>query len=153
MLVEVRHFFPGRVRLYVPGVFGSSEVPEQIVQRMLASGAARRIRANRHCASIVVEYDHGRPGIVADLINRLRRASSVEALNSPGAVIGVTVSPAVPTRREMRPRFPLTLPSASLLLSFFTGPAVVAVNVPLMLWNSRPIGRRAWRVVTHERRL
>jgi Cu2+-exporting ATPase len=153
MLVEVRHFFPGRVRLYVPGIFVSNDPPEEIVQRTLPAGAARKIRANRHCFSVVVEYDHSRPGIIADLINRLRRACSVSALCSPDAVAEVAAAPAVPVRKETRPKFPLTLPSASLLLSFFAGPAVVSINVPLMLWNSRFIGRRAWRVLTHERRL
>jgi cation transport ATPase len=50
-------------------------------------------------------------------------------------------------------RIPLALPTVSFILSFFAGPIVLTVNVPLMLWNARPIGRRAWRVLRHERRL
>jgi Cu2+-exporting ATPase len=160
MLVEVRHFFPGRVRLFVPGLFGKNAHPEQTVQDLLPANSVHKVRANHQCGSVVIEYDHNRPGIVADLMNRLRRARSALALHSNGALAtnGLAIVPtngtaALPVRKDLRPRFPLTLPTASLVLCFFTGPAVLTVNVPLMLWNARPIGLRAWRVVTRERRL
>jgi len=63
------------------------------------------------------------------------------------------VAPSALSRQDTRPKFPLAFPTASLILSFFAGPAVVTVNVSLMLWNSRPIGGRAWRVLSRERRL
>jgi Cu2+-exporting ATPase len=45
------------------------------------------------------------------------------------------------------------LPTVSFALAFVPGPLAFAVNVPLMIWNSLPIGRRAWSVWSRERRL
>ncbi|MGD1071151.1 MAG: HMA2 domain-containing protein, partial [Bryobacteraceae bacterium] len=147
MLAEVRHFFPGRVRLFVPGLFKSKESPERIVLHLLPPDSVQKIRANRNCCSIVIEYDRNRPGILADLVNRLHHARSLEALISSAALTsangnGQALAPipapeTVPARQDTRPRLPLALPTASLILSFFVGPAVVAVNAPLMLWNAR----------------
>jgi Cu2+-exporting ATPase len=154
MLVEVRHFLPGRVRLYVPGLFRSSEPADRAVQQLLPPDSVQKVRANRDCATIVIEYDHNRPGILADLMNRLRHARSVEALLSTNgngqALVPVDTTPAHP---PVRLRIPLVLPTVSFILSFFAGSLVLTINVPMMLWNARPIGRRAWRVLRHERRL
>jgi heavy metal translocating P-type ATPase len=161
MLVEVRHFFPGRIRLFVPGLF-SNGYSGQSIESLLPAPAFQKIKANRHCASIVIEYDRNRPGIIADLMIRLRRARAPEdlidnaltgnnsvALRDGAAAATVTA----PAKQYVYPTFPLTLPTASLILSFFAGPIVIAINIPLMLWNARPIGRRTWKVLRHERRL
>jgi Cu2+-exporting ATPase len=161
MLVEVRSFFPGRIRLFVPGVFRSQHAPEQTIQILLPVEPVHKIRSNPHCYSIVIEYDHGNPGILADLINRLRRARTVEELTANGGESRALTSQAqplsgqlpAPVRKTTRPAFPLALPTVSLALCFFSGPAAIAVNTPLMIWNSRPILRRTWKVITHERRL
>jgi Cu2+-exporting ATPase len=73
MLVEVRHFLPGRVRLYVPGLFRSGEPADRTVQQLLQADSVQKIRANPSCATIVIEFDRNRPGILADLMNRLRQ--------------------------------------------------------------------------------
>ena len=49
--------------------------------------------------------------------------------------------------------WPLAWPTVSLGLAFASGPGVVAINVPLMLWNVVPIARRMWKVLIRERRL
>ena len=156
MLVEVRHFYPGRIRLFVPGIFGSDNLPEQTVRNLVPAETIQKIRANRHCATIVIEYHRNRPGFLADLMNRIRRARSVADLThqpEAGAVMNGNGALAVPARQDSRPKFPLALPTVSLVLSFFVGPWIIAVNVPLMIWNSRPIVRRTWKVMRHERRL
>ena len=154
MLVEVRHFLPGRVRLYVPGLFRSGEPAERTLQQLLPPDSVRKIRANRHCATLVIEYHHNRPGILADLMSRLRRAPCVEALQaSEGTTLAIVPLDSAPARPQTRFRIPLALPTVSFILSFFAGPIVITLNTPLMLWNARPIGRRAWRVLRHERRL
>ena len=164
MLVEVRHFFPGRVRLFAPGLFaprapGFGELPDRIVLQLLPADAVRKVRANPHCASIVIEYDRNRPGVVADIVNRLRQARSLAVLTAVGEALALQASANGTTavtpapRQDLRPRFPLALPTVSLILSFVAGPAALVVNVPLMLWNSRIIGRRAWRVLSQEKRL
>jgi Cu2+-exporting ATPase len=50
-------------------------------------------------------------------------------------------------------RSPLGLPTLSLAMAFSANPLVIAVNMPLMLWNAIPIAKRAWRVWSNERRL
>jgi Cu2+-exporting ATPase len=154
MLVEVRHFLPGRVRLYVPGLFRSGEPADGAIRQLLPPESVRKISSNRSCATIVIEYDRNRPGILADLINRLRRARSVEALQvANGTALAVVPIDSVPAQQPSRFKIPLALPTVSFILSFFAGPVMFALNVPLMLWNARPIGRRAWRVLRYERRL
>jgi Cu2+-exporting ATPase len=39
-------------------------------------------------------------------------------------------------------RTPLALPTASLLMAFSLNPVVLAINMPLMLWNAYPIALR-----------
>jgi Cu2+-exporting ATPase len=165
MRVEVRHFFPGRIRLYIPGLFGAAaKDPVSIVDALLPAEWIHQIRVNRDCAAVVIEYrDRNRPGPITDLINRLRQASCADRLRASleqsreqgpeQSLIPRSALVAAPARRDLRPKFPLILPTASLVLAFFTGPAAFAVNLPLMIWNARPIYRRAWRVITRERRL
>jgi Cu2+-exporting ATPase len=45
------------------------------------------------------------------------------------------------------------LPTISLLMAFSANPVLMAVNVPLMLWNAIPIAKRAWKVWSNESRL
>jgi Cu2+-exporting ATPase len=154
MLVEVRHFFPGRVRLFVPGVFRSNDSPGRTIEDLLPHDSVQKVRANPHCSSVVIEYDHNRPGILADLLSRLRRARSVQELHTaPGQILSINGNGAAPVRQHAPFKLPLVFPTASLILSFFAGPAAITVNVPLMLWNSRPIGSRAWRILSREKRL
>src|SRR5271165_4361061 len=157
MLVEIRHFMPGRVRLYAPDLFRSQQAPDLILQGLASPGSIQKIRCNRHCASVVIEFDHDLPGPIADLVRSLRgrsleqllRADSALELQQPAAV---EVSESSTPRRAWW-NLPLVGPTVSLALAFSANPLVWAVNVPLMLYNSRPIGWRAWRVLTRERRL
>ncbi|MBV8550240.1 MAG: cadmium-translocating P-type ATPase [Acidobacteriaceae bacterium] len=157
MLVDIRHFLPGRVRLYAPDLFKLEQDPDQFLQHIAAPGSILRLRSNRHCSSVVIEYQPDSPGPIADLVLALRRRPLKQLLDRcaesaalPAAdkqVSGVTAP-----RREWW-RLPLIAPTISLAIAFSTNALMVTVNVPLMLWNSRPIFRRAWRVLARERRL
>jgi Cu2+-exporting ATPase len=59
--------------------------------------------------------------------------------------------PALPA--TVPPSMPLLWPSISLALAFSGNPFIRAANVPLMLWNSLGIFRRAWNVWKNESRL
>ena len=161
MLVEVRHFVPGRLRLFIPelfelGLYENAQTPEWIIQRVAAPGSIRKIRCNDACACVVIEFDHDIPGPIADLVRALRQRSVEHVLDAepdgPETAVAALPDPhknADGTSRE----WPLAAPTISLALAFATGPAIVAINVPLMLWNSRPIISRMWKVLTRERRL
>jgi Cu2+-exporting ATPase len=161
MHVEVRHFIPGRLRLRVPELFRTDlfRSPEQVLELLAAPGSIRKIRCNRDCASVVVEFDHAVPGPIADLVRNLRQRSAEHLLDAgDDSCLDEAVSKSVlpdPSRNVdgTSRKWPLAGSTISLALTFTSAPALVAANVPLMLWNARPIGRRAWRVMTRERRL
>jgi heavy metal translocating P-type ATPase len=155
MLVEIRHFIPGRVRLYVPDLFRADQNPEQIVQRLATNGAIESIRANRSCRSVVIVFHKNVPGQITDIVRKLRH-KPIEHLLEPGYEEEETTAleaQVVENRRAPIWDRPLVWPTVSLALAFSASPALIAINVPLMLWNSRPIGKRAWRVLSRERRL
>ena len=160
MLVEVRHFIPGRLRLRIPELFRTSEVAEQIVERLAAPGSIRKIRSNRYCASVVIEFDRDVPGPIADLVRTLRLRSAERVLEAmEGEHEGdeakdLTPVPASPKDIGGASRkWQLAGPTVSLALGFVSGSAVAAINVPLMLWNARPIWLRMWKALSLERRL
>jgi Cu2+-exporting ATPase len=156
MVVEIKHFIPGRVRFRAPELFASGHNPATFLPRMVPAGTIHSIRSNPHCHSVVIEFDHEFPGPITDLVRTLRRLSHGKLIQPPPeTALASAKGPEVPAPEQKKRwwQWPLVLPSISLGLAFFVSPFIAAVNVPLMLWNARPIGKRAWRVVTHERRL
>jgi Cu2+-exporting ATPase len=160
MHVEVRHFIPGRLRLFVPDLFRSELLrpPEQVLERLAAPGIIRGMRCNRICASIVIEFDRDMPGPIADLVRALRQRTAdlldAECLPASETDGNQQVVPNPGKNVEGTSRsWPLTGSTISLAMAFVTAPVVAALNIPLMLWNARPIWKRTWRVMTRERRL
>jgi len=175
MDVAVRHYLPGRVRLHVPGLCRKAALAEAAVAWLRTQPGIGSARLNLACASLVVEYDRAHEPLLDGLLARLRTASPKElAALVDGAKIAGAANPAAPqhslppkpaagkpaavlTKNDVPGLFssqsPLSLPTLSLLMAFSANPFVVAVNMPLMLWNAIPIARRAWRVWSNERRL
>src|SRR5262245_42850558 len=126
MNVEVRHFVPGRLRLHIPELFRTGLVPEQILQRLTMPGAIRKIRSNRGCASVVIEYDRDVPGPIADLVRTLRARSAQHVLDAPrdGEEGNLPVAqPSPDTNIDGTSRkWPLAAPTLSLALAFVSGP-------------------------------
>src|SRR6202012_5856316 len=54
---------------------------------------------------------------------------------------------------DVSKRSPLALPTLSLMMAFSANPVVMALNMPLMLWNAIPIAKRAYKVWANESRL
>src|ERR1700749_4335899 len=87
------------------------------------------------------------------MLERVRGASLADL---KALCADVTVEAAPPPKQEaavLSTRSPLALPTLSLLMAFSANPAVIACNVPLMLWNAIPIAKRAWKVWSNESRL
>jgi hypothetical protein len=110
------------------------------------------------CASVVIEFDRAEPEVWVTLRDKLRMVTpemlplllqfySSQALAPKGkpASGGEVI-------QTLSGRYPLAGPTLSLVLAF-ASPVMAIVNIPLMLWNSIPIVKRAWRVLTKERRL
>ena len=112
------------------------------------------------CASLVVEFDRAHEPALQGILDRLRAVPARElAALIAGAKLAAAAMPAAPRpvpspKPAARPtkddvpglfssRSPLGLPTLSLAMAFSANPFVVAVNMPLMLWNAIPIARRA----------
>lgn len=152
MRVEVRHFTPGRVRLHVPDLFRLNPSPVSLLEQMAAPGGFRSIRANAGCASVVIEFDRDMPRPVADLVRALRNGDA-RKYHENGTSGETQIAVREMSADGVPKDWPLAGSTISLALAFSANPALIAVNVPLMIWNARPIGRRTWRVLTRERRL
>ncbi len=170
MDVAVRHYLPGRVRLHVPQLCRKAALAEAALAWLRAQPGISSARLNLACASLVVEYDCAREPMLQGILAGLKTASLKELaalVAGPTAPAGVNPaaiqhppapkSVAAPTKGDVPALFssrsPLGLPTLSLLMAFSANPVVIAVNMPLMLWNAIPIARRAWRVWSNERRL
>jgi heavy metal translocating P-type ATPase len=155
----VRHFIPGRLRLFVPWVCRRRVLAQAMLDWLRAQASVKRARINYDCASLVIEYDTADELLLRALVGRLRLMSTDELRALLGSAPGAeTTWAAAPARRQHTPAFvgraaPLALPSVSLLMALSTNPLVTAVNMPLMLWNGFPIALRAWRVWRREGRL
>jgi heavy metal translocating P-type ATPase len=158
MRFEIRHFIPGRVRLSIPLLQGGDEYTGLITRALEAHPGVTSVRVNAACASIVIEFDRAQPEVWVALRDKLR---VVTPEMIPMLLQFFSRQPQAPEGKPatggqviqaLSGRYPLVGPTISLALSFMA-PIVAIVNVPLMLWNSIPIAKRAWRVLSRERRL
>jgi heavy metal translocating P-type ATPase len=155
----IRHFMPGRMRLHIPSLCRRRSLAEASLAWLRGQVGIRGVRINYDCACLIVEYDVACEGLLRSFLGRLRVMSigelrqllaSTEAVeDEQPALLGAPLeAKASPVRRG-----PLALPTLALALALSADPLVMAVNVPLMLWNAYPIALRAWNVWRHERRL
>src|SRR5215469_18280802 len=158
MEFAVRHFIPGRLRLFVPWIYRRRLLAQALLDWLRAQASIRRARINYDCASLVIEYDTTDEPLMRALLGRLRLLTVDELRALLGPAPGADTSPAASPARQHTAPFvgrsaPLALPSISLLMALSSNPLVTAVNMPLMLWNGFPIALRAWRVWRREGRL
>jgi heavy metal translocating P-type ATPase len=154
MEFSVRHSMPGRVRLHVPLLCRKRSLAETLLDWLGRQAGIKTARFNYDCASLVLEYDPAQEPLLRAMLERFRLASvddiKLIAASSKPASPPANADQALPAVSK---RFPLALPTVSLLMAFSANPLITAVNLPLMLWNALPIARRAWKVWDSERRL
>src|ERR1700677_4552347 len=154
MEFSVRHSMLGRVRLHVPLLCRKRSLAEMFLDWLGRQAGITNARINYDCASLVLEYDPAQEPLVRAMLERFQRASlndiKLIASSWKPASGSVNADQAVPAVSK---RFPLALPTVSLLMAFSANPLIAAANLPLMLWNALPIARRAWKVWDNERRL
>jgi heavy metal translocating P-type ATPase len=155
---EIRHFIPGRVRLRVPVLNGGDEHSGLITQALEAQPGVTSVRVNAACASVVIEFDRAQPEVWVTLRDKLRLVTPAMLplllqffAKQPLAPLGKPAKGGE-VIQTLSGRYPLVGPTISLALAF-AAPIMAIVNIPLMLWNSIPIAKRAWRVLSRERRL
>jgi Cu2+-exporting ATPase len=178
MEFAVRHFLPGRARLHVPELCRKPSLANSVVVWLRGQTGVKSTRLNFDCASLVIEFDAAGEPLLRGLLAKLRLAtladlagivaagkngameparSPASALEAPARQSDIKNSNVPPTKQEVPGLFsaqsPLALPSLSLAMAFSANPLVMALNMPLMLWNGLPIARRAYRVWSREHRL
>jgi heavy metal translocating P-type ATPase len=168
MKLTIRHFLPGRVRLYIPLLYHESHLVDACVLWLQKQPGIENVRVNSACASLVVEYDRRRPELWAQMSFFLQNAT-IEQLRMLATQAHQETSKAphhheLPKPKEIAAksgpaltattrRWPLALPTVSVALALTSNPIAVAVNIPLLLWNAYPIAKRAGRVIRREKRL
>lgn len=154
MKFTVRHAIPGRIRLHIPVLEQPSELATSVVEWLEELDWIRSARVNHAAASLILEYDPAQSSMLTGALAMLR-AASLDDLACLVAMSG-PVTPAVPEQKVVQKdtgRWPLALPTLSLGMAMLSNPVLSAVNVPLMLYNSLPIFRRAWHVLRDEKRM
>jgi Cu2+-exporting ATPase len=154
----VRHFTPGRIRVYAPTLCVRRPLAEAALAWLRKAPGVTGTRINYDCHSLIVEYDKKNDAVVRGLIGRMRSITIDELRAMVGLDAGLNEAPQPDNRSaeaQIVPprRAPLVLPTISLGLAFSSNPLVFAVNFPLMAWNAYPIALRAWRVLRREGRL
>ena len=154
MEFSVRHSMPGRVRLHVPLLCRKRSLAETVLDWLGRQAGIVTARINYDCASLVLEYDPAQEPPLRAMLERFQHASlndiKLIASSSKPASSQANADRTLPMVSK---RFPLALPTVSLLMAFSANPLITAINLPLMLWNALPIARRAWKVWDNERRL
>ena len=156
MEYSFRHSMPGRVRLCIPELCRKRPLAETFLQWLNAQSGVRSARINFDCASLVLEYDPAQERTLLGLLEHVKTASLAEIRAFVGCA---KIEPKPETKQQQAPppavsmRSPLALPTLSLMMAFSANPVVMALNMPLMLWNAIPIAKRAWKVWSNESRL
>ena len=144
MEFSIRHSITGRIRLHMPSLCRKQRLAEAAVAWLEAQQGVKRARLNFACASLVIEYEPSFEGALRATFGRL----SLMSIDDLRALFDLEKMPAVrrpaplPQPAPHQPlwrRTPLALPTVSLLMAFSSNPVVMAINVPLMLWNAYPI--------------
>src|ERR1700733_10494317 len=150
MECSIRHLMRGRARLHIPAL-RNRRLGEQLLSWLEAQPGIRSARINFDCASLVMEYDPAHEPFLMALLERFKGASlkDIKALCAQTTPDTTSTKTALQVSKDS----PLALPTISLLMAFSANPVVMAVHVPLMLWNAIPIAMGAWQVWSNKRRL
>ena len=157
MEFTVRHSLPGRLRLHVPVLSTPSPLAESTLDWLSKADWITAARINYDCASLVLEYDRRHRDDLEKSLGLLKRlrlddlSAALRYLDPTGAAGPVGAARSVKTPAKQR--WPLALPTVSLALAFSANPVAAAINIPLMLFNSIPIFRRTWKVLSTENRI
>ncbi len=145
-----RHSMRGRVRLNIPALRTNRRLGDSVLAWLSAQPGIKGARINYDCASLVLEYDPAQEAMLTLLLLRLKGASLAEVTVLCASAEDCAQVGKAP---EVAKNVPLALPTLSLAMALSTNPLLVALNMPLMLYNAIPIAKRAWKVWANESRL
>lgn len=142
----------GRVRLHVPDLCRKASFAETFLGWLKGQSGVRSARINYDCASLVLEYDPAQEPLLLALLQRVKTMGLPELKAFVSCAPPAAATPQ-PRATAVSKQSPLALPTLSLMMAFSTNPVVMALNMPLMLWNAIPIAKRAYKVWADESRL
>jgi len=142
----------GRARLCVPAL-RDRRLGDKLICWLEAQSGIRSARINYDCHSLVLEYDPAHEPLLMALLDRFKLMTTVEIKALCAQAIADLPANKTKAAPEVSKDSPLALPTLSLLMAFSANPVVMALNMPLMLWNAIPIAKRAWKVWSNESRL
>ena len=152
---SVRHAVPGRIRIHVPQLVGSSSQGDAIIDGLRRLPSIFDVRLNYASSSVAIEYDEDFKDLVEGLLGLLKNLSLDDAV-----AYFERQSAAMPKESDARvagehstTKWPMIVPSAALLLSIAVRSGAPILTVPLLLYSALPTFRRAQRVLRTERRL
>jgi Heavy metal associated domain 2 len=153
MELTVCHSIPGRIRLRVPALCHHPLLAETALSWLRKQAGIKSARIHYDCACLIIEYDPLHAKVLQGFVDNLADLG----LEDLEAFLGLPHRPLQPSivngeaddswPQKQRPASHigvLALPTLSLGLALSSNPVVVAVNVPLILFNSVPIFRRVW---------
>jgi heavy metal translocating P-type ATPase len=156
MKFSILHRLPGRIRLRVADLQVQTPLADKMLAWLRRQDGIRAVRANFDCASLVVEYDEAQRESIDAMLDALA-CFTLKQLKSFIALAGDEApAPAASPHAKPAPQTGLRIlaaPTLSLGLALSSNPFLAIINIPLMLWNAFPIGKRAWRVLSQEKRL
>ena len=152
MEYSFRHSMRGRVRLHVPDLCRKASFAETFLGWLRGQSGVRSARINYDCASLVLEYDPAQEPLLLALLQRVKTMGLPELKAFVSCAPPAAATPQ-PRATAVSKQSPLALPTLSLMMAFSTNPVVMALNMPLMLWNAIPIAKRAYKVWADESRL
>jgi cation transport ATPase len=161
MELTLCHSIPGRIRLRVPGLCHRPLLAETTLSWLRKQEGIKSTRINYDCASLIIEYDPQHAKVLQGFLDELADFG----LDDLGDFLGLPHQPVRsntvdgetdewPNKRRLATQIGvLALPTLSLGLALSSNPMVATANVPLILFNSLPIFKRAWKVWSQEQRL
>lgn len=155
MDISVCHALPGRIRLHVPALYGPSVQGDAILSGIRRLNGILDVRVNYTSSSVVIKYDEDYQPFAEQLLIQLA-ASSIDDIARYLNEIGAS-EPQVPSSPvadvKKKPRWPMMVPSLTLILSLAVGPAAPLLTIPLLLYSAFPTFQRAQHVLRSEHRL
>ena len=130
--IRVKHFFPGRMRLHVPGLSGKKHLASDFEQRVSKEPGVTRVETNVDGGHVIVHYDsriHKSTGLLSHVRKSL--AQSLHAISHPTTDNPRVVEPPKEVRaaqliKEERPALnPLIFPTLAV------GIAVAGAGLPV----------------------
>lgn len=156
MTPEIVHHIPGRIRLRIPELRYCGDLSKWMQGPVLSELGIRSFRVNTWCASVVVEYDAGQPGVVSRLLAALQFFSAPRAScedEGPAVPLLATAKRICSAVSGLFKHWPNLLWASIAAGASLAGGVFAWAAVPLICATAAPSLVRAIRVLVTERRL